>query len=219
MQESFCNLFTVNGPYRVYLSPRTAIHDGLPVANVIHNMFSDESFLDQLKDGLPAAYVVLVERFEGPLYRFFLCDHRNHHTAQEQTAETFAQLVRSLPRMRGGYDQLRAYVFATARHVQQRRWRKRKGQPLPLAEALGIGDPRPSPAKVASDREQVERVLNAISHLDDPLRNVLLLRFVEDCSIDEVAEALEMPIGTVKSHIHRGRMRLKQICAETEYEK
>ena len=71
-------------------------------------MLPDESFLDQLKAGLPAAYVILVERFEGPLYRFFLCDHRDHFWAQEQTAETFAQLVRSLPGMHGGSEQLRA---------------------------------------------------------------------------------------------------------------
>jgi RNA polymerase sigma-70 factor (ECF subfamily) len=179
-------------------------------------MIPEESFLDQLKAGEPAAYVMLVERFEGPLYRFFLCDHRNHHTAQEQTAETFAQLVRSLSGMRGGCEQLRAYVFATARHVQQRRWRGHQKEPSSLAEALNVSDPGPSPATVASDREQLERVLDAISHLEDPLRNVLLLRFVEGCSIDEVAEALEMPVGTVKSHIHRSRTRLKQILVEKE---
>jgi hypothetical protein len=38
-------------------------------------MLEDELFLDQLKAGMPDAYVVLLERFEGPLYRFFLCDH------------------------------------------------------------------------------------------------------------------------------------------------
>jgi RNA polymerase sigma-70 factor, ECF subfamily len=177
----------------------------------------DASFLDRLKAGDPAAYVLLVDGFEGPLYRFFLCDHRNHHTAQEQTAETFAQLVRSLRGMRGGCEQLRAYVFATARHVQLRRCRGRRNQPSPIAEALNVSDPRPSPVTVASDREQLERVLNAISRLEDPLRNVLLLRFIEGCSIDEVAEALDLPVGTVKSHIHRSRTRLKQIFADKEF--
>jgi RNA polymerase sigma-70 factor (ECF subfamily) len=179
-------------------------------------MAPDESFLEQLKDGVAAAYVLLVERFEGPLYRFFLCDHRDHHTAQEQTAETFVQLVRSLPQMRGGCGQLPAFVFATARHVQRRQWRRRKAQPAPIAEALDVCDSRALPDTVASDREQLERVLNAISQLEDPLPNILLLRFVEGLSIEEVAEALEIPLGTVKSHIHRSRIRLKQIFAEKE---
>lgn len=179
-------------------------------------MLQNESFLDQLKDGVPAAYIVLVEQFEGPLYRFFFCDHRDHHLAQEQTAETFAQLVRSLRGMRGGCEKLRAYVFATARHVQFRRLRERKNRASSLAEAFNVCDPRPAPATLVSDREQLELVLNAISRLEDSSRNVLLLRFVEGCSIEEVAEALDMPVGTVKSHIHRSRTRLKQIFSEKE---
>src|SRR5437762_14027843 len=109
-------------------------------------MLEGESFIDELKKGAPAAYEVLVERFEGPLYRFFYCDHRDHHRAQEQTAETFAQLVQSLRGMRGGREQLRAYVFATARHVQLRWIRERKRASAPLADGLEVADGKPSPA-------------------------------------------------------------------------
>lgn len=179
-------------------------------------MAAEELLLEQLKAGLPAAYVILVERFEGPLYRFFFCDHRNHHLAEEQTAETFAQLVRSVPQMRGGCEQLRAYVFATARHVQLRCWRQRKKQHAPLAEALNVSDPGPSPAALAATREQLGRAINAMSRFEDPLRTVLLLRFVEDISIEEIADILEMPVGTIKSHIHRGRTQLKLVLAEQE---
>jgi RNA polymerase sigma-70 factor (ECF subfamily) len=181
-------------------------------------MIHGESFINELKKGAPAAYEVFVEMFEGPLYRFFYCDHRDHHLAQEQTAETFAQLVQSIRRMRGGAEQLRAFVFATARHVQLRRFRERNRCTSSLADELDVADVAPSPATAAAEREQVERVLDAIGQLDEPLRNVLLLRFVEGCSLEEVAEALEMPLGTVKSHIHRGRERLKQLFAEWECE-
>jgi RNA polymerase sigma-70 factor, ECF subfamily len=107
-------------------------------------------------------------------------------------------------------------VFATARHVQLRRWRQRKVRPVPLTEALNISDPGPSPAVMATTREQFERAITAVSRLDEPLRNVLLLRFVEDCSIEEIVEVLEMPVGTVKSHIHRGLAQLKLILADQE---
>lgn len=72
------------------------------------NMESDPSFLNRLKDGDPAAYETLIEQFEGSLFRIFLCDHRDCHLAQEQTAETFAQLVRSLSIMKGEQDKLPA---------------------------------------------------------------------------------------------------------------
>jgi len=179
-------------------------------------MTADEAFVRQLQVGHPAAYELLVQRFEGPLYRFFFCDHRDHHVAQEQTAETFVQLVRSLPNIRGGNESLCTYVFSTARHIQLRRWRRPKSPHVPLSVALDAIDTGPSPVAQAADREQLERVMDAIRRLDSPLRNVLLMRFVEGYSIEEVAHALEMPLGTVKSHIHRGRTRLKQIFSEEE---
>jgi len=179
---------------------------------------SDEwLFLTQLRAGSPDAFVELVEQFEGPLYRFFYCDHRDHHLAQEQTAETFGQLVKSLTSKSSECGNLRAYVFGTARHVQLRRIRQRLRERTPLAEAPEMSDPGPSPETVAADREELVRVLMAIGSLEEPQRKVLLLRFVEDCSIEEVAEALQMPVGTVKSHIHRGRARLTQLMGEKEH--
>jgi RNA polymerase sigma-70 factor (ECF subfamily) len=60
--------------------------------------------------------------------------------------------------------------------------------------------------------------LKAISELDDPLPDVLMLRFIEELSLDEIATVLEMPVGTVKSHLYRGRLRLKEFFAKQEFE-
>lgn len=173
-------------------------------------MICDDSFLRRLKELQPAAFETLVEQYEGPLYRFFFCDHRDHHVAEEQTAETFTQLVGSLQSMQGGPEQLRAFVFGIARHVQRRRWRVRKQPNLPITYALEVPDPGLSPATQAGEVEQRELVLQALGRLEQPLRNVMFMRFVEACSLEEIAKALDMPVGTVKSHIHRGRARLRE---------
>ena len=179
-------------------------------------MNPDDSFVKQLKDGQPHAVEVLVAKYEASLYRLFLCDHRNHHLAQEQTAETFVQLVRALPTMRGGSDKLKSFVFGVARNVQRRGWRRRAASRRSIELSDEVLDPGRSPPVEASVREQIDLVLAAISRLEQPLQNVLLLRFVEDCSLAEIAEALEIPLGTVKSHIHRGRDRLKQLFEDQE---
>jgi RNA polymerase sigma-70 factor (ECF subfamily) len=180
-------------------------------------MSEEALLLAQLRGGVPTAFAELVEQFEGPLYRFFFCDHRDHHLAQEQTAETFGQLVKSLTSQGTVCSNLRAYVFGTARHVQLRRIRARGREAMPLADAEEMSDPGPSPEAVAADREELARVLAAIEGLEEVQRNVLLLRFVEGCSIEEAAEALKIPVGTVKSHIHRGRARLTQVLAAKEH--
>ncbi len=179
-------------------------------------MHADDEFLLGLKQGDPSAYDTLVARFEGPLYRFFLCEHRDHHVAQEQTSETFTQLVRALPKMEAGPEALRAFVYAVARNVQRRRWRRRPSAHLPIEFADDVADSGLSPGEAAAAREQVEHVLEVLSGLEPPLREVLYLRFIEHLSHEEIAHALEMPVGTVKSHIHRGRIRLKQLFQVTD---
>ena len=58
-------------------------------------------------------------------------------------------------------------------------------------------------------------MLLAIGRLEPAVRDVLLFRFVEGYSIDEVASTLDLPVGTVKSHIHRGVARLKQLLSDS----
>lgn len=173
----------------------------------------DATLLEQLKQGRPAAFDLLVREFENALHRFHYCAHGDHHLAQDQTSETFVQLVRSLSSMRGDVSQLRAFVFSIARRVQQRHWRT-TNRTVSLGEDVMIADRRPPPDVEVGDQEQVDGVLNAIRRLDIPVRNVLLLRFVEEYSLEEVAAALDMPMGTVKSHIHRGRTQLAGILSE-----
>lgn len=178
------------------------------------------SFHDRLKQLQPDAFEALVAEYERPLYRLFYCDHRDYHLAQEQTAETFAQLVRSIPSMRGGPEKLRAFVFGVARHVQQRNWRKTKREQVSIESAKeSILDPGPSPVRNADAREQVERLLDAVGRLEQPMKSVILLRFVEGLSLSEISEALKLPLGTVKSHIHRGRARLKHELGEFQDER
>jgi RNA polymerase sigma-70 factor, ECF subfamily len=172
----------------------------------------DAAFLEQLKERRPDAFDLLVREFETALYRFHYCAHGDHHAAQDQTSETFVELVRSLPSMRGGVSQLRAFVYSIARRVQQRHWNSRRAT-VALDSDAAITDRRPPPDTVLADQEQVNLLLDAIRGLDVPVRNVLLLRFVEEYSLDEVAAALDMPLGTVKSHIHRGRVQLARILS------
>ena len=179
-------------------------------------MADGESMLNRLRNGQPDACEWLIAQFENPLFRFFVCDHRDYHLAQEQTAETFAQLIRSLPTMRGNQTQLRSFVFSIARHVQLRHWRRLRVPHCGTEQAKAVPDPQPSPEHQLADREELDRVLAVISEFDSPLREILILRFVEDHSVDEIAMAMALPNGTVKSHIHRGIVRLRTLLSHTD---
>ncbi len=162
----------------------------------------------------PTAWEEAVARFETPLYRFFLYSHGDHDLAQDQVGETLANLVPAVHKMRGDAGCLRAFVFGVARNVLRRGWRRRREWPAPEETLAWLADGAPSARRVAADREALERALTAIAAFQEPVRQVLLLRFVEELSLEEIAAALDLPIGTIKSHIHRARRRLRSALGQ-----
>ncbi len=174
-------------------------------------MSTEDEFVRLLKRGDPAAYEVLVERFEAPLFRYFRASHGDEQLATEQSADCFGDLVESLPKMTGSAEQLRAFVFAVARNVLRRSWRSQKRAHVLLDISDEPADEWPSPDAAAERMEESRRLIAAIRLLDEPTRDVFLLRFVELMSLAEIATAVGEPIGTIKSRLSRGRERLAQI--------
>ncbi len=82
--------------------------------------------------------------------------------------------------------------------------------------ARAVADPQSLPEHQLADREEINRILTVISEFESPLREILLLRFVEEHSVDEIGIELALPHGTVKSHIHRGIVRLRALLSPAE---
>lgn len=174
-----------------------------------------EDFIGDLKSGDGDAYSALVRRFEGTLYRFFFASHGDPQLAGEQSVDCFSDLVESLPKMSGGTEQLRPFVFAVARNVLRRHWRRQTRAPAVADSSPDATDNQPSPDAAVEAAEESARLIKAIRSLDRPTRDVFLLRFVEQFTVAEVAEVVGEPIGTVKSRLHRGRRRLLEILQST----
>jgi len=164
----------------------------------------------------PVAYETLVSRFEGPLYRYFLASHGDPQLAGEQSTDCFGELVQALPKMAGGPEQLRPFVFAVARNVLRRRWRRNNTKPAPLEAAGELVYLGPSPDASAEHRDEVNRLFEALDELDLETREVFVLRYVEQLSLAEVAKIVGEPLGTVKSRVYRGRQRLNALLRTTE---
>lgn len=178
-------------------------------------MEAPNEFIRSLRKGETDAFEALVCRFETPLYRYFLASHGDPQLAGEQLADCFSDLVESLPKMSGGPEQLRPFVFAVARNVLRLEWRRQGRAFAPLGSAPEVIDDLPAPDAVVEADEESARLIEAIRSLDQPTCDVFILRFVEQFSIAEVTEAVGEPIGTVKSRLHRGRKRLQDILQFT----
>lgn len=177
-----------------------------------------DTYLAELKRGTPAAVERLVGEYEGPLFRYFLAIHGDAALAGDQSADAFVELVRALPKMRGGSEKLRGFVYAIAKNIERRRWRQRPTGEHTLDAVAATACPHPSPERSAEQNESLQLALKAIQSLDPTTRNIFLLRFVEQLSINEVATTLDLAVGTVKSRIHRGRQELQTLLATSEEE-
>jgi RNA polymerase sigma-70 factor (ECF subfamily) len=170
------------------------------------------------------AFRELIERESGAVVR--IC-HRvlgNLHDAEDAAQEAFVTAYRSIGTWRGegplGAWLARIAVRVALRHAGRRsRTRELAWIDPPAAAYLGAaaseggasaralgGD---DPAQVVLRQERSDRVRWAVASLDEPYREVVALRFFGELSLAEIAMTSGRPIGTVKTHLHRGLLRLR----------
>ncbi|MEM1063106.1 MAG: sigma-70 family RNA polymerase sigma factor [Planctomycetota bacterium] len=159
----------------------------------------------------------MVARHHGRVYRFLASFLRSPEDAADVTQETFLNAYRNAGSFRGEAA-FRTWLLRIARHagVSRLRATKRRGELGRSAPGGDVGDaadrantalPDPAVAADVADRRRVVR--DAIDALPEDQRAVVLLREVEGLDYDAIAAALEVPVGTVRSRLHRAREALR----------
>ena len=177
----------------------------------------DAESMEELRRAEPTAVHRLVTDYQTALYRFFHCRHQNHHAAEELTAETFLQLIRALPSFRGDASQVRAFVFAVARNVLSHWYRRQTNITADIDHESHAAMATAVPVDQLVQSEETAWLLQQVSELDEAPRDIILMRYVEDLTLQEIAHVMQMPLGTVKSHLHRGRRQLRTAAAVKGY--
>jgi RNA polymerase sigma-70 factor (ECF subfamily) len=129
------------------------------------------------------------------LARYFSRRHGMGDLVQDLVQETFLQLARGLREGRQ-YKCVRGYLFGIARHLSQAAWTDRGRNVLVPFE------PATEEVAAAAPDERIAAARETIAALPSLQREILELRFSQGLSYAEIAEALEIPIGTVRSRLH-----------------
>lgn len=153
--------------------------------------------------------------------RVFAICHRelgNAADAEEATQDTFAKVARSAADFRGD-SKVSTWMYRIAVNAcrdMQRRLGRRPQTPVADIEAAARRrvDGTDEVADVATGFEDADRLQRAIGRLDDLSRTLLLLCAVEGMTYPEASTVLDIPVGTIKSRIHRARARLAELLAE-----
>ena len=159
----------------------------------------------------------LVRRYQRPVFSVLLRVVRRAEDAEDLTQETFVRMFRALDR----YDPERpftAWLFTIATRIGIDHLRRRRIQTFSLTvsepgsteeHTLDVEDPGLKPDEVALHAEEQKWADDLIDSLPEHYRIVVLLRHQQELSYEEIAEALNLPLGTVKARIHRARALLK----------
>jgi RNA polymerase sigma-70 factor (ECF subfamily) len=166
----------------------------------------DDAAVNSARDGLPGAFETLLKRYHAAVYRQILLVVNGDHAAAEDVAqETWWRIARGVKRFEGRSG-FYAWACRIARN-EARRWLGRNARRIRLVPPLGEDDP-------AAQREQSELVHVALKQLPEKFATPLMLELWEDMSLKEIAHALGLPEGTVKSRLFRARARFRELWSE-----
>src|ERR1700730_16466836 len=188
----------------------------------------ETAIVAELKAGSELAYAWLIGEFQQPVYGLVYRIVNDPADAADTTQDVFLKVFRGMKHFHGGAT-LKTWIYRIALHeaANRRRWGVRhKAQETSIepvesdgsragegAMQVALIDHADSPFDTVAHREVQRRVDDALRKVPEPYRTTLVLRDLEEMSYEEIAEVLEISLGTVKSRLTRGRGALKQRLA------
>ena len=168
---------------------------------------ADELLVVRCQLGEPDAFDTLIRRWNGPLWTYIQRMTGGDDAAQDVLQDVWLSGIRGNPRLRDG-SRLRGWLFGIARRALMDRLRRIYATPPPTdidAEAI---EAEPEPLDREAEIAALEETLHTM-----PLgeREVLTLFYLRDLSLAEIADALNVPVGTVKSRLFRARKMLRTL--------
>lgn len=182
--------------------------------------WGEQRLAQELRAGSVEAFNYLISIYHQPLYRFISRYMGSSDETADILQESFLKVFRAAAHFEGK-SSLKTWLYQIALHEasNHRRWwkrHKRQETSLDASDATGMDwaqrlpDGHESPLSLALRQEQRTQLQAALRQVPEPFHSVLVLREVEGFSYDEIAEVLQVRLGTIKSRLLRGREMLRQ---------
>ena len=184
---------------------------------------SDADVVAWAQDGHEPAFRELIRRYQRPVFSLIYRMVRDRETAEDLAQETFVKVLNAIDTYRPEHK-FSSWIFKIANNTAIDQLRRKELDTLSLegapdavtperqaATALQIGSGGESPLEEIEARELGAQIEAAIGKLRPEYRACIILRHVEGRPYEEIAEILGLPLGTVKTYIHRARGELREL--------
>lgn len=178
---------------------------------MVPDAISDGECVQRLQNGDTDAFEILVRRHQKTIFNLVYRMLGDYDEAAEIAQEAFLSAYRSIAQFRGDAN-FSTWLYRIAiNHASTRRksLAKANQRRAPLDNTDPVDHRHPDPADAVAQREIQFRVQSALNTLDPDEATIILLRDMQDVPYEEVARMLDVPVGTVKSRLHRARQTLK----------
>ncbi len=191
------------------------------LATAIGARTAESAVIAELKAGSEEAYSWLIGQFHQPIYGLIYRIVNDPSDAADATQDVFLKVFRGMKHFHGE-SSLKTWIYRIALHEaanRRRWWFRHKAQETSIDPIAGgeeysaeerLIDHGESPFEKFAHTEVQAAVEQALQHVAEPCRTALILRDLEEMSYEEIAEVLQISLGTVKSRITRGRHALRK---------
>ncbi len=171
---------------------------------------TDDELVIGMARGDQACFEAFVHRYHGPLSGYLQRQLRDPGKAEDVTQETFLRLIRQLKEGKLP-DNVQAWLYRVAINLCRDYWKSaqyktEKNRPAELPDRK---DERPSIVELAERQETRKEILASMNELPEVQRDIITLRFYQDLKLQDIASVLEIPLGSVKTHLYKGLKRLQ----------
>ncbi|HEY0037525.1 MAG TPA: sigma-70 family RNA polymerase sigma factor [Longimicrobium sp.] len=188
---------------------------------------SDHELVTRAQLGSETAYRELLDRYQRPVFSIIFRMIRDREQAEDLAQETFVRVFNHIGRYDPRYK-FSSWIFKIATNLTIDWIRRKELKTVSIdgsrnavtsdemeASAITIVSEDENPEELLEAKELGEEIEQAIGKLRPEYRAAILLRHVEGREYQEIAEIMALPLGTVKTYIHRGRKELQESLAHT----
>jgi len=163
----------------------------------------------EARAGNAEAWAALFQRYRLPLYVYIFELVRDEQTSLDLVQETFINAFRHLGSLRDD-DKFGSWLFRIAHQKSLQQWRRRDRE-AEFGEQLESPSSDDAPVDLLIREEQEEEFMKLLEKLPVAQRSAIVLHYVEDFSLEEIARITETNVGTVKSRLHYAKRALRKL--------
>jgi RNA polymerase sigma-70 factor (ECF subfamily) len=187
----------------------------------LNELTDEELILEFQRNGTISAYEILVQRYKNPLINYVFRFLGDYETCVDIVQETMIKVYR----YKDSYSSIAKFstwIYTIAGNLARTEYQRRKRRKIFSINSYGdekdetyeIPDESFNPERITDSCIKEKIIQDALGKVSKAYREVVILRDIQDLSYEEISEITNLPVGTVKSRINRGRAQLQKLLKD-----